>query len=38
MSSPESTSWKHMTSGTKATIFVGLGVAAAVVIWLNFLS
>jgi len=38
MSTVESTSFKNWSSGTKTAVFVGLGVAAAVVVWLNFLS
>jgi len=38
MSAAESNSFRSWTSGTKSAVLVGLGLAAAVVIWLNFLS
>jgi hypothetical protein len=39
MSAVESVnSWKSTSAGTKAAVFVGLGLAAAVVLWLNFFS
>ncbi len=30
--------WKSVSSGTKAAVFVGLALAATVVVWLNFFS
>jgi hypothetical protein len=32
-----SSSWKHLSSATKAAVIAGVGLAAAVVVWLNFI-
>jgi hypothetical protein len=38
MSNVESSnSWKSLSSATKATLIAGGGLAAALVIWLNFI-
>jgi hypothetical protein len=31
-----SSSWKNLSSTTKATVIAGVGLAAALVVWLNF--
>jgi hypothetical protein len=37
MSNVESSStWKQLSSATKATVIAGAGLAAALVVWLNF--
>jgi hypothetical protein len=32
-----SASWKNLSSAMKTTVVAGLGLAAALVIWLNFI-
>lgn len=33
-----SSTWKNLSSGTKATLIAGVGLAAALVVWLNFIQ
>jgi hypothetical protein len=38
MSVESVSTWQSTTKGTKAAVIFGMAVAAAVVVWLNFMS